>query len=48
MKVIIIEDETQSAQLLINMLSEIDNSIEVIEVCKKLPEAIISIKKNRI
>jgi len=47
MKVIVIEDETQSAQLLINMLSEIDNSIEVIEVCKKLPEAIISIKKNK-
>ena len=47
MKVIIIEDEMQSAQLLTNMLNEIDNSIEILEICKKLPEAIISIKKNK-
>ena len=47
MKVIIIEDETNAADLLQQMLLEIDDSIEVIEKCPDLPLAVRSIKKNK-
>ncbi|MDE3236298.1 MAG: response regulator transcription factor [Bacteroidota bacterium] len=46
-KVIIIEDEAQSAEVLKNMLREINATIEVVAICKTLPDGVISIKKHK-
>ncbi len=44
-KTIIIEDEIKAGELLKAMLGDIDNQIEVVEICRDLPTAIKSIKK---
>ncbi len=46
MKVIIIEDENKAADLLQNMLMQIDPSIEIIEKCSDLLSGVKSIKAN--
>ncbi len=45
-KAIIIEDEIKAAELLSEMIKEIEPSIQVIDKCIDLPSAIKSIKKN--
>ncbi|MFY7651837.1 MAG: LytR/AlgR family response regulator transcription factor [Chitinophagaceae bacterium] len=45
-KAIIIEDEQKAAQLLELMLTNIDNTVMVIDKCKDLPTGVKSIKKN--
>jgi two-component system LytT family response regulator len=45
-KVIIIEDEVRAAELLSEMVREIEPSIQVIDKCPDLPSAVKSIKKN--
>jgi len=44
-KAIIIEDETKAAELLGEMLKEIEPRIEVLDKCPDLPSAVKSIKK---
>lgn len=44
-KTIIVEDEPKAADLLKDMLGEIDSKIEVLDWCQDLPSAIKSIKK---
>jgi len=44
-KAIIVEDEIKAGELLKAMLGDIDNEIEVVEVCRDLPTAIKCIRK---
>jgi len=45
-KAIIIEDEPRAAELLNEMLKEIEQRIDVVDICPDLPSAVKSIKKN--
>lgn len=44
--VVIIEDELHAANLLEEMLNDIDPTFNILEKCKDLPEGVKSIKKN--
>jgi len=46
-RVLIIEDEPKASRLLGEMLKEIEEGIEVVEICQDLPSAIKSIKQNK-
>jgi len=46
-KTIIIEDEANAGEMLQKMLQESDSSIEVMDICKDIPSAIKSIKRNQ-
>jgi two-component system, LytTR family, response regulator len=45
-KAIIIEDEVKAAELLSEMVREIEPGIEIVDKCPDLPSAVKSIKKN--